>query len=100
MGPSAPGLGEQWRRPVMPRCGAGAWSPRRAGVSQEPGERGTQGGWHDSRFGAGDGDKETHPPTPSCTSAPASPLHTQPRTLQGTCLRWGPEPHGEWAGRC
>lgn len=43
MGPSAPGLGEQWRRPVMPRCGAGARSPRRAGVSQEPGERGDAG---------------------------------------------------------
>lgn len=67
------GRGEQWRRPVMPRCGAGAQSPRRAGVSREPGaEGGPQGGWHDSHFGASDGDKELPPP---CPAHPLQPLH-------------------------
>ena len=77
----------------MPRCGAGARSPRRAGVSWEPGgEGGPQGGLHDSRFGASDGDKET-PPSLSRTPAAASP-----RTHSLTLSR-APPPVGTRAPR-
>lgn len=88
------GRGEQWRRPVMPRCGAGARSPRRAGVSREP---------------RGGGDRKVDGMTPvsvQVTVTRSSPLpvlhtrsslsmHTQPRTLQGTRLRGDRSPAGD-----